>query len=296
MIQLIKDVIVRELPELVDGNVEGLSFLKVSTPTSGGNLWDKVIFLVFKKNAAEPFLCIKTVRNYGAKKVIERNYQNLKMLNEAVENSPYERMFANALCLHDDGENIFYIETACPGRRIKLNRRNITLIVSKYIDFQEYVSKGKPLVNIRTFMKEILERSGLSQTAQKGVQEFIASLSLENISLPRLIQHGDVTEDNIVFTKDGIAIIDYDFADVTDLPGADLFGLFNRYRGNERQELRDAYFLEYFSRIGAQLKSNDHRKLFFLYYLIDRVLRKPQRHIEDLSAREIISDFEKNVQ
>jgi len=63
--------------------------------------------------------------------------------------------------------------------------------------------------------------------------EFVKSLGGEDVMLPKLIQHGDLTEDNILFEYGEMHIIDYDFVNVTDLPGFDLFGLLNRYNSRE---------------------------------------------------------------
>ena len=68
-------------------------FLKLCTPTSGKTLNDKVIFLVFKKGEDKPFLCVKTVRSYGAREIIVKNFNNLKTLHNLVEDSQFADMF-----------------------------------------------------------------------------------------------------------------------------------------------------------------------------------------------------------
>jgi len=290
--QLIHKTIVDKLPDLVDGAGGPLSFLKYSTPTSGKSLNDKVIFFVFKPREKVPFLCVKTVRSYDAKETIVRNFDNLKKINTLTASSPYFDLFAQALYLHDDGENIFSIETICPGKRIKLNKKKLSFVVAEYIGFQEYLAKNssESVSDIKDFVKEIISKSKLKELDQQKLLQFTETLPLDNVKLPRLIQHGDVTEDNILLSKKRLCIIDYDFVGVTDLPGFDLFGLFSRFNQSEVKELCYKYFPKYFSRIDVDVESNKYKGLLFLYFLIERILRKPHP-LENESAEKIISDF-----
>ncbi|MBT4209288.1 phosphotransferase, partial [Candidatus Woesearchaeota archaeon] len=206
--------------------------------------------------------------------------------------SPYFDLFAQALYLHDDGENIFSIETICPGKRIKLNKKKLSFVVAEYIGFQEYLAKNssESVSDIKDFVKEIISKSKLKELDQQKLLQFTETLPLDNVKLPRLIQHGDVTEDNILLSKKRLCIIDYDFVGVTDLPGFDLFGLFSRFNQSEVKELCYKYFPKYFSRIDVDVESNKYKGLLFLYFLIERILRKPHP-LENESAEKIISDF-----
>jgi len=290
--QLIHKTIVDKLPDLINGAGESLELLKYSTPTSGKSLNDKVIFFVFKPREKVPFLCVKTVRSYDAREIIIRNFDNLKKINTLTASSPYFDLFAQALYLHDDGENIFSIETICPGKRIKLNKKKLSFVVAEYIGFQEYLAKNssESVSDIKDFVKEIISKSKLKELDQQKLLQFTETLPLDNVKLPRLIQHGDVTEDNILLSKKRLCIIDYDFVGVTDLPGFDLFGLFSRFNQSEVKELCYKYFPKYFSRIDVDVESNKYKGLLFLYFLIERILRKPHP-LENESAEKIISDF-----
>jgi len=292
MMQLIHKTIVDKLPDLINGAGESLELLKYSTPTSGKSLNDKVIFFVFKPREKVPFLCVKTVRSYDAREIIIRNFDNLKKINTLTASSPYFDLFAQALYLHDDGENIFSIETICPGKRIKLNKKKLSFVVAEYIGFQEYLAKNssESVSDIKDFVKEIISKSKLKELDQQKLLQFTETLPLDNVKLPRLIQHGDVTEDNILLSKKRLCIIDYDFVGVTDLPGFDLFGLFSRFNQSEVKELCYKYFPKYFSRIDVDVESNKYKGLLFLYFLIERILRKPHP-LENESAEKIISDF-----
>lgn len=291
MIQLIQETIYEKFPDLAGSVDTPLSFLKYSTPNSGKTLNDKVIFLVFRPRAIEPFLCAKTVRSYSAKETVVRNFNNLKKLNMLTAGSPHARLFAEALYLYDDGENIFSIETACPGRRIKLDEKKLMAVVAGYTDFQEYVAKrtSEPLLYIEQFAEEIVRRSGCKEPDQQKLLQFIATLPSAGIKLPRLIQHGDVTEDNILMSDEGFCIVDCDFVGVTDLPGFDLYGLFYRLNRRGAKRLCDEYFPEYFKRIGADTAGKGYEGLLFLYNIIERTRKSDG--VRDASAEEIISDF-----
>ena len=178
MMQLIHKTIVDKLPDLVDGAGGPLSFLKYSTPTSGKSLNDKVIFFVFKPREKVPFLCVKTVRSYDAREIIIRNFDNLKKINTLTASSPYFDLFAQALYLHDDGENIFSIETICPGKRIKLNKKKLSFVVAEYIGFQEYLAKNssESVSDIKDFVKEIISKSKLKELDQQKLLQYLEKI------------------------------------------------------------------------------------------------------------------------
>jgi len=292
MIQLIEKIIIEKFPDLIDGaNIE-LSFLKYSTPNSGKSLDDKVIFFVFKTNEKSPFLCVKTARTYSAKNTVIKNFNNLKKLNDLTNNSKYENMFAKALYLFDDGENIFSIETVCPGIKTKLNKKRLEIVTKKYIDFQEYLARnnnGQFITDIEQFVKDIIIQSELKESDKKKILQFIGQMSFKGIRLPRIIQHGDVTEDNILLEKDSVSIIDCDFVGFTDMPGFDLFGLFYRFDKYKSKKLCYEYFPEYFIKIRADIGVDKYDNLFFLYYFLEHLRKKYL--LEKVSADEIISDF-----
>ena len=289
MIQLMEKIIMEKFPNLTNGmNIE-LSFLKYSTPASGKNLDDKVIFFVFKINEKNPFLCVKTVRTYLAKNTVIKNFDNLKKLNILTKNS---NLFARAVYLHDDGENIFSIETVCPGKKTKFNKKKLKKVVEEYINFQESIKKysNESIENLEYFAKDLIKKSKLKELDKQKILQFIDQMSFKDIKLPRIIQHGDVTEDNVLLEKDSVSIVDCDFVGFTDVPGFDLFGLFYRFDKYKSEKLCYEYFPEYFAKIGADISVDKYDSLFFLYYFIEYIVRK--KYIsERMSADEIISDF-----
>lgn len=289
MIPRIRDVIYEKLPKYAEV-AHTLSFLKYSTPNSGKSLNDKVIFLVFKQGSEEPFLCVKTVRQYGARNVIVRNYNTLQKLNSLTTGSPHGNLFATPLYLYDDGEQVFSIETACRGRKMKFDARTLQKVVEIYTDFNSYVAKNIPCVELGQFADELISTSGLQASDQAVLREFIKTFSHLSVTLPRIIQHGDLTEDNVLIANDHIAIIDCDFTGITDMPGFDLFGLFFRHDRKHVRELCKTYLPVYFERIGSTLPTEGYETLYFLWYLIERIRKSAVE--QGQSAAKLISDFQ----
>lgn len=284
MIPLIRSTI-RALPV---ANTEELSFLKYSTPNSGRTLQDKVIFLAFGPDAASPSLCIKTVRNYGARNTIRRSFENLKSLHAATAGKPSERLFARAVHLHDDGENIFSVETACEGERVRLTEESLEKVVRAYVEFQSEVA-APPLRGMEELLPAVLGISGLREEDRKELEMFFDSLPSSSLKLPHVLQLGDLTEDNLLLSPERLSIVDYDRVGEVDLPGFDLLGLFTRFDSARAKELCEQYLPEYFVQIGAEGRGPLSRVLF-LYYIAERTVRKPY-HLKDATAGDIIADF-----
>ena len=264
------------------------SFLKYSTPNSGRTLRDKVIFLAFEGGSSSPSLCIKTVRSYGARETVLRSFENLRSLNIATTGKSSALLFAQGVHLHDDGEHIFSVETACEGERVRLNASSLGRVVEAYVGFQSDVAV-LPLRNLEELLPGVMRISGLSGEDQRELEAFFDSLPPSSLKLPRALQLGDLTEDNLLISSRGLSIVDYDRVGEVDLPGFDLLGLFRRFDGSRAKELCEKYFPEYFSRIGAEGRGPLSRVLF-LYYVAERTARKPY-HLKDTTARSIISDF-----
>lgn len=287
MITLIHNTL-KTLPHL-SGNLDELSFIKYSTPTSGKTLDDKVIFLAFRQGALSPFLCIKTVRNYGAREIIVRSFNNLKQLNTLTAGSRYEQLFPRTLHVYDDGEHIFSIETACPGGRTNLNRTILRAVVEEYIGFQAHIAK-RPLRDVNELAEHTIRKCGLSELDKNELWRWYDSLPVTHTRLPSAIQLGDLTEDNMLFSRERIYIVDFDLVDIVDLPGFDLFGLFFRFDREGTAALVREYFPDYFAKIGAEVGDATYTRLMFLYYVAERTLRKPYL-LKTMSAEKIIIDF-----
>lgn len=293
MIKIFEKVIKENLAELLIPVDFPLNFLKFSTVTSGAGLNDKVIFMVFKNHANLPFLCLKTVRNYEAKHSILRNFRNLQKLNTLTNNSPFEHMFARALHLHDDGENIFSIETACVGDKVGKDKQKLMVAIRDLIDFQEFLvnRSDRVLRDGKQLAEEAIKRAELGESDRNKFLKYFSVLSLD-INLPRIIQHGDLTPDNILLSRDRLCVVDYDDVGNTDIPGFDLFSLFRRFSRADFLELSDKYFPIYFKKIGGKFDANNYRGLLFLYNFIEYTQKKAH-NFEEISMEKIISGFER---
>ncbi len=287
--QLIQKVIKEEL-KVSPGDLP-LAFLKYSTASSGKNLKDKVIFFVFKPKEKTPFLCVKTVRSHTSGEVVRQNFHNLKKLNELTAGSSYQDFFAKAIHLYDDGENIFSLESVCPGKRVRLDERLLGAVVSRYTGFQEHISKrsNQSVSDLQGFKASLVNNSSLSEADQAEILLFTNSLTLPK-TLPKLIQHGDLTEDNMLFEAGKFSVVDCDYLGVMDLPGFDLFSLFRRYSLKDAKKLCEQYLAEYFKRIGASVKKEDYLGLMFLYYFMEKTLRKPGL-LRGVPGKKVIAEF-----
>ncbi len=293
MIQLINKIIIDKIPHLV-GKEEKLSFLKYSTHAASQSKNAKIIIFVFKEGAKTPSFVVKTVRSYERRETIERNYNDLRMLNKLVEGSLYKKIFPKALILHDDGENIFSIETACLGSRPDLTPEVLDDVVTQYANFGQYLSEktDSSLVDLDVFTQEMISKSQLNEGNKLQIRTFFSKLPMSDMKLPRLIQHGDVTRDNLLLSEMGICIIDCDTVGLIDLPGLDLFSLFYRYDPYQTKSLCKKYLPDYFSKIGASVKNDEYDRFYFLCFFIERIIKKPYL-VKTLSAERIISDFNK---
>lgn len=260
-----------------------LHFLKFSTVTSGSRIDDKVIFLVFAGGAPLPFLCIKTVRNYESKGVVEKNFANLRMLHEVAERSGYGGLFARPLHLYDDGESVASFETACTGRKLPLTRPRITVVLNAYTGFHASVAKGAELVPGETWEEQM----------PPEVRSYLASLPQCAYALPRIPQHADLTADNMLWEGDRLHIIDYDYAGTTELAGFDLFGLLRRFDPENIRSLCETLLPGYFEAIGATVPHEAYPRLLFIYHGL-AYAQKAAHDGKELNVPAIIADFRRS--
>lgn len=237
MIPLLTSVI-RAHPQWLRRADAPLSFLKVSTPSSGkeGDK-GKVILFVFEDGEKMPTLCVKTVRTYAHAEIIRRNHANLNLLHEGSSAD----LFARPLHLHDDGEMIFCIESVCRGAAFLGSPREVALVVEKYCAWQEQ----------------------LARTAQIDPAT----------RLPILVQHGDLTPDNVLISSSHVHFIDYDYVGVSTLPGFDLFMFLSKLKphGESLRALCERHFPLYFTCIGLEVTSYE---LLIPMYRLQELKRK----------------------
>ncbi|MDO8620913.1 MAG: hypothetical protein Q7R31_01395 [Candidatus Levybacteria bacterium] len=207
-----------------------LSFMKISTPASGRELGKgKILIMVFEEGEVWPTLCVKTTRMYSTGEIIKRNQNNLKLLEEGVLGSLYAQMFAKSLYLYDDGSVIFCIESVCPGIRFSARPYNVELVMKKYIAWQSYLAQNT--TKFQTFENDI--------------------------RLPMIVQHGDMTPDNVLVSGENIYLIDYDNVGENQLAGFDIFNFLSKLRRSPEviNFYYEEYFPRYFKSIGAQVES-----------------------------------------
>lgn len=283
MISILKKVI-RDHPEWLHSSGAELSFLKLSTPSSGAKLHKgKVLIFVFEEGRELPTLCVKTSRTQADGEEIRRNYKNLKTLSGS--------MFANALYLHDDGKHIFSIETVCPGHKFKVGADNVDLVVDAYCSWQTAllhdVKKSFNPEDLKTTTFNAIDLVEVPDDTKDGLKHYYETLAQEiEVHLPELIQHGDVTPDNVLVHKGHIFFIDYDYVGFSNVPGFDLFHFLMKSKSFDER-----YFKLYFEKIGAHISS--YKALFFLFYIQESV-RKGTGNKKTTDT--LIKDFESLTQ
>ncbi|MDO8589705.1 MAG: phosphotransferase [bacterium] len=241
--------LIKEHPEWLHARESKLSFMKTSTPASGTKVdQGKVLIFVFEEEEKWPTLCVKTTRTYAAGESIRENHHNLQKLQEEVKGSVHSSLFALPLYLYDDGKIVFCIESVCPGVRFSASTQDVELVMENYIAWQSHLAQ-----NTKEF-----------QTLP------------DNIRLPVITQHGDMTPDNVLVSEKDIYLIDYDYAGVSTLAGFDLFNFLSKIKlSSETLRLNcGKYFPRYFESIGAEVGS--YEALLPLYHQ-EEVKRKDVR-------------------
>ncbi|HRZ30058.1 MAG TPA: phosphotransferase [Candidatus Paceibacterota bacterium] len=294
MISLITQIVEKH-PEWLRGSGAPLSFLKLSTASLGRYSEEgKVLIFVFEDRQASPTLCIKTVRRYSAGDLIKRNYHNLQVLEKETRGSSFIDMFARPLDFYDDGETIFVIETICPGSMFSAQIQKMSIVIEKYTAWQTYLARlsneAWTIFDIQELVFDLIESLTLAEESPLVLHDYYNRLNLDfNIRLPRIVQHGDMTPDNVLISDKNVYLIDYDYVDFTRLPGFDLFNFLMKSKSQKNffPDNYERYFLEYFKMIGAEVEAVEG--LLFVYYLLE-IKRKNNRGGQK-NSQEIIKDF-----
>lgn len=291
MIALIEKIIREKLLSEINVGVT-LDFLRFCTPTSGSALNDKVIFLIFRRGDSSPFLCVKTTRNYAARDVVVKNFQNLSMLHKLVSKTSFENLFSLPLFLYDDGENIFSAERTCLGRRARDSIKDISFIIKQYGAWQSLSAK-----NVNDFVDDIsacgsalVEKTALSQEIKKELVEYLFRLPASgSFQLPKVIQHGDLTLDNILIRREQISVIDYDYVGISFIPGFDIWSLLYRALGKNFKNMHKSYFDDFYRSMGIHI--DNYKAIFYIFYLTELALKK-KHLLQNTGSNRIIGNFE----
>ena len=289
--------IIRKHPEWLRCAGAPLSFMKVSMPTSGGEMdkgKGKVLLFVFEQGQITPTICAKTTRVYSAGDVIRRNHGNLKLLEAGVRGSELAMMFALPLYLYDDGEVIFCVESVCPGVMFSAQTRGLELMVEKYIVWQSHLARTADKFlgteDIQNLARGKINALKLPEAAVRVLRNYLQKFPLSaDTKLPVIVQYGDMSPDNVLIFGNNVYFIDYDYVGASMLPGFDLFNFLSKSRGRVESfhAICERYFPPYFRSIGAKIESYDI--ILFIYYL-EELYRKGYIAGEK-SGEEIVTSF-----
>lgn len=228
----------------------------------------------------------KTVRAYRDADVIRRGHANARFANDLTKNSPFFTMFPEALAFHDDGSEIWSIETVCGGRRASAH--DLERVVTAYNALSGHIKKSSSgtVTLDADYCENILRQFSGSAETVCGLKEYVAVLWRdEKLTLPRLPQHGDLTIDNIFVDDGSVKIIDCDLFGEIALPGFDIFHLLARSAAFSNRSLKLA---DHLRRMNINVVPD--KKLLFTYFLQGMLVKKDYILI-GRTASEVIDQF-----
>lgn len=237
----------------------------------------KVGFFVF--NNKKPVIFVKTVRQEEDNKLIEENFACLKKIYEVDKQSVPQPLY-----LGDCQGLKFSLETAIIGRQFHSCKKEADLnsFLSWFYDFQKSMKQEKS-ISLNNELERLANRFIDLYQPVEETKDLINKLAKElktdvdNLILPAIIQHGDLTPDNVLNDGGQIKVIDWDHFGKIDLPLFDLLTFLQRWSGS-----RDVYFVsKYLKIIEAYLqefgiKRQALKALVFSYYLWDFLRKKEQ--------------------
>ncbi len=293
MITHVKEIIEKNKQWLKNPHSE-LSFMKMSTPASGREVHQgKVLIFVFEKGQKYPTICVKTTRTHLGAEIIKRNFENLKAITAGVEGTEFADMFSKPLYFHDDGSIAFLIETVCPGEMFSSQEKSIGFVFEKYCAWQEEIARTSErmlrVLDLDKIVSDFTAVLPVTSEAKEEIKKYYKKYTLDpKTVLPELVQHGDMTPDNVLVSGDSLYLIDYDFVGLSTVPGFDLFHFISKSKHGAHyfRELCEHYFPKYFERVGATV--TDYEPILFIYY-IQESLRKG---VGGKNGKEIIDNFE----
>lgn len=210
---------------------KNLDFLKTHAGQATRN--KKVGFFVF--NNDKPIIFVKTVRESKYNEVIESGFKKLKHIYRELSDGSAPK----PIYIGNHQGIIFSLETAITGKQFHSckKQKDLERFLDWFFRFQRLMQNKKEL-----------------------------SIG----GLPSIIQHGDLTPDNVINDRGEIRVIDWDNFGKIDMPLFDLLAFLQRWSG-----IRDISFIHKYSDIIRKYLEEfkiDKKALKFLifnYYLLD---------------------------
>lgn len=254
---------------------KGLDFLKTHAGQATRN--KKVGFFVFGKE--KPIIFIKTVRESGYNKIIEDGFEKLKSVYKSLSDGSVPK----PIYLGNYQGIVFSLETAIVGKQFHSckKQKDLERFLDWFFKFQNSMAKKERLSSdqskyyVDRLVDGFLKLYKLEKDSGELI-EILASKTKEGAdSLPLIIQHGDLTPDNVINDRGEIKVIDWDNFGKIDLPLFDLLVFLQRWSGIRDVSFVDKYpavIEEYFKRFKIDKKAL--KLLLFCYYLLDFLRKK----------------------
>jgi hypothetical protein len=255
---------------------EHLDFLKIHAGSAIRN--KKVGFFVFSGD--KPIIFAKTVREKEYNQIIEDGFRRLKEIFEILgEDSVPRPIFLGEF------EGIsFSVETAIVGKQFHSMKTDGDLrkFWGWFKKFQRLMMKrGSSNRAFKDYLSDLIDKflslyelnpelTGLIKDSGENIIK-----NTGNLNLLSIIQHGDLTSDNVIYGDGRIRIIDWDNFSKIDLPMFDLLVFLQRWSGIRNIDFIDKYrgliedYLKEFNIDRRLLKG-----LVFSYFLLDFMRKK----------------------
>ena len=256
---------------------KGLDFLKTHAGQAVRN--KKVGFFVFANN--KPIIFAKTIRENRYNKTIESGFDRLKSIYKYLENESVPK----PIYLGNHQGIAFSLETAILGKQFHSckKQKDLKKFLEWFFEFQRLMIQKKKISGsqLKKYIDELVKKFFDLYELEKDLRELIKDLAeelkrnIDALSLPLIVQHGDLTPDNVLSDKGKIKVIDWDNFGKIDLPLFDLLVFLQRWSGIRDVSFVDKYpavIEEYFKRFKIDKKAL--KLLLFCYYLLDFLRKK----------------------
>jgi len=275
-----------------------LDFLKTHAGSAFRN--KKVGFFVF--SGKKPVIFVKTVRENNYNSVIDKEFESLKKAHQSIGDSSVPKpIYAG----NYQGIS-FSLEEAFVGKQFHSFKKegDLKRFLDWFFGFQRTMISGEILSgkDLSGYFKDIVERFLNLYVLEDSLRNSILSLAdelgnLDDLKMPLIFQHGDLTPDNVLDCDGKIKVIDWGNFKKINLPLFDLLVFLQRWSRIRNIDFIDKYrfvFDKYLAGFG--IDKNLLKALVFAYYLLDFMRKKEQMETYDkeylaLRLEEIKNDF-----